>query len=165
MVATRPTTLTIAVVGLGYVGTALAVLLASHHPVRATDVDASRVAAVNGRRSPVGDPDIGPALRSGALDLIATTDPVAAYLEADLVFVATPTDYDPDTDAFDTTSVDAVVDDVARWNPARWWWSSRRSRSGTRAGCAPSTPGCGCCSHPSSSARAERSTTACTRAG
>ncbi|WP_300081312.1 nucleotide sugar dehydrogenase [Propioniciclava sp.] len=109
--------MSIAVVGLGYVGTALAVLLAGRHRVAATDIDPRRVAAVNDRRSPVADPDIDLALRAGATHLSATTDPAGAWGDADVVFVATPTDYDPGTDAFDTTSVDAVVAEVAQRNP------------------------------------------------
>lgn len=109
--------LTVAVVGLGYVGTALSLLLSRSASVVAVDIDAERVAALNGRRSPIVDADVTAALRLGPRDLQATGDAVNAYLAADLVFVATPTDYDPDTDCFDTSSVDSVVAEVARWNP------------------------------------------------
>jgi UDPglucose 6-dehydrogenase len=109
----------IAVAGLGYVGLSNAVLLAQHNQVVALDVDAGRVAQVNARHSPIIDADIE-AYLAGArpLDLSATTDPALAYGGAEFVIVATPTNYDPGTNYFDTSSVEAVIAQVAALNPA-----------------------------------------------
>ena len=99
----------IAVVGLGYVGLSNAVLLAQHSTVVALDIDAGRVDAVNARQSPIEDADISRFLAERPLDLTATTDPQRALSDADFVIVATPTNYDPRTNGFDTTSVEAVI--------------------------------------------------------
>ncbi|GGF70075.1 UDP-glucose 6-dehydrogenase [Paracoccus acridae] len=99
----------IAVVGLGYVGLSNAVLLAQHSSVVALDIDAGRVAAVNARQSPIEDADITRFLAERELDLTATTDPRQALPGADFVIVATPTNYDPRTNGFDTSSVEAVI--------------------------------------------------------
>ena len=99
----------IAVVGLGYVGLSNAVLLAQHSTVVALDIDAGRVAAVNARQSPIEDADITRFLAERELDLTATTDPRQALPGADFVIVATPTNYDPRTNGFDTSSVEAVI--------------------------------------------------------
>ena len=106
----------IVVFGLGYVGTASAVLLARRHQVVAIDTDAQRVAAAQARRSPVADPDVEAYLADPSLRLTASTDPQPAR-GADFVIVATPTDYDPDADYFDTSSVDDVVAWVAGQSP------------------------------------------------
>jgi len=100
------------VAGLGYVGMANAVLLSQHHDVTAFDVDAQRVRLVNQGRSPIADTEIEARLASGGLRLRATSDPVGAYSGAELVVVATPTNYDPETLYFDTSSVESVIDDV-----------------------------------------------------
>ena len=84
----------ICVVGIGYVGLSMAVLLARRHPVVALDVDGARVRALNARRSPVVDPDISAALTGGDLTLEATTDRARAMRGADFVVIATPTSYD-----------------------------------------------------------------------
>jgi len=107
----------ITVVGLGYVGLSNAILLAQHNTVTALDISAERVAQINARQSPIIDADCAGYLRDHALDLHATTDPQAAYAGADYVIVATPTDYDPLTNAFDTSSVEAVIRDVLASNP------------------------------------------------
>jgi len=113
----------IAVAGLGYVGLSNAVLLARRHPVTAFDIDPARVAAVNAGRSPVADPGIEAALPGAlagpgtAAGLTATSDAAAACAGADIVIIATPTDYDPVTGRFDTTSVDAVIDLAGRAAP------------------------------------------------
>ena len=107
----------ITVVGLGYVGLSNAILLAQHNTVTALDISAERVAQINARQSPIIDADCAAYLRDHALDLHATTDPQAAYAGADYVIVATPTDYDPLTNAFDTSSVEAVIRDVLATNP------------------------------------------------
>lgn len=108
---------TIAVAGLGYVGLSNAILLARRHRVRAIDIDPGRVAAVNAGQSPIQDADCSAHLASGRLDLSATTDPETAYAGADLVVIATPTNYDPETHGFDTSSIEAVVETVRRVNP------------------------------------------------
>ncbi|MEO3936192.1 nucleotide sugar dehydrogenase [Dermatophilaceae bacterium Soc4.6] len=107
----------IAVAGLGYVGLSNAVLLAAHHEVVAFDIDAGRVALVNERRSPIVDPELEDYLANHELDLRATTDRDEACAGADVVVVATPTDYDVDRNFFDTSSVDETIDAVARIAP------------------------------------------------
>lgn len=107
----------IAVAGIGYVGLSNAVLLAARNRVRALDVDAGRVAMLNDRRCPIIDVDMERHLAEQALDLTATTDPATAYEDADFVIVATPTNYDPVSNYFDTSSVEAVIRDVIRLAP------------------------------------------------
>lgn len=102
----------VAIVGSGYVGMSLAVLLAQRNTVSVLDIDVERVERINNRRSTVADPDIERFLREASLSLHATTDKAAAYSDADFVVVATPTNYDPETNRFDTRSVDSVVDDA-----------------------------------------------------
>ncbi|WP_134724993.1 nucleotide sugar dehydrogenase [Paracoccus luteus] len=99
----------IAVAGLGYVGLSLAVLLAQANRVMALDVAAARVDAVNARKSPIEDAEIAAFLSGRALDLTATLDAGAAMAGADYVIVATPTNYDPRTNHFDTSSVEQVI--------------------------------------------------------
>jgi len=99
----------VAVAGIGYVGLSNAVLLARHVPVRALDVNAQRVAIVNAGQCPIVDVEMEAALARGGLDLVATTDPSEAFEGADFIIVATPTDYDPQTNFFDTSSVETVV--------------------------------------------------------
>jgi UDPglucose 6-dehydrogenase len=107
----------IGVVGTGYVGLSNAVLLSQHNEVVALDIDESRVAMVNNRVSPIVDAELEDFLANRSLNLRATTDKWDAYLGAEFVIVATPTDYDPDTNAFDTSTVDGVVADVVNINP------------------------------------------------
>lgn len=107
----------IAVAGLGYVGLSLAVLLAQANTVLALDVSPARVDLVNEGRSPIEDPDIAAFLAGGKLDLTATLDPVQAFSGADYVIVATPTNYDPRTNRFDTSSVEQVIAQVRRIAP------------------------------------------------
>ena len=107
----------VAVVGTGYVGLSNAVLLAQHHEVVALDIDERRVRMVNERVSPIVDAELEDYLANRPLNLRATTTPEDAYAGAEFVVVATPTDYDPETNAFNTRSVDQVVADVARINP------------------------------------------------
>ncbi|MDB4017193.1 nucleotide sugar dehydrogenase [Amylibacter sp.] len=107
----------IAVAGLGYVGLTNAVLLAQKNEVYAVDVDAVRVAMVNNRKSPVADVELEEFLANHDLNLNATLDPELAYAGADYVIVATPTNYDAVTHYFDTSSVEAVIDNVTRINP------------------------------------------------
>ncbi|MFL6175841.1 MAG: nucleotide sugar dehydrogenase [Ornithinibacter sp.] len=107
----------IAIAGTGYVGLANAVLLAQHQQVVALDIAKSKVDMINARQSPIEDADIEHFLRNEALDLRATQDPQDAYAGAQYVLIATPTDYDPQTNYFDTSSVEAVVQDVLRIAP------------------------------------------------
>ena len=99
----------VTVVGSGYVGTSLAVLLAQHNDVTVLDIDPNRVDKINRRQSTVADPDIEAFLKEKELTLSATLDVDEAYSGADFVVVATPTNYDPDTNRFDTMAVDTVV--------------------------------------------------------
>ncbi|WP_294240539.1 nucleotide sugar dehydrogenase [uncultured Sphingomonas sp.] len=99
----------IAVFGLGYVGLSNAVLLAQHNAVVAVDISAERVAMVNARTSPIIDAELQRFLSDRPLDLSATTDAGAALARADYVIVATPTNYDVDTNSFNTASVEAVI--------------------------------------------------------
>ena len=108
----------IAVAGLGYVGLTNAVLLAQNNPVIALDIDAARVELVNARQSPIADPELEEFLRNRALDLSATVDAQRAYSQADYVIVATPTNYDPLTHFFDTSSVEEVIEQVSAINPS-----------------------------------------------
>lgn len=107
----------IAVAGLGYVGLANAVLLAQRNEVIAVDVDVARVAMVNDRTSPVQDAELKEFLVNHKLNLTATIYPERAYVGANYVIVATPTDYDVVTHSFDTSSVETVIADVIRINP------------------------------------------------
>ena len=107
----------IAVAGLGYVGLSNAVLLAQHNAVTAVDIAAERVAMVNARRCPIEDLELEQFLAETKLDLTATTDAPAAYADAEIVIVATPTDYDPQTNYFNTDSVESVIQDVLSINP------------------------------------------------
>ena len=102
----------IAVVGIGYVGLANAVLLAQYHRVVAVDIDTAKVGLLNNKLSPLADKDITDYLKNKELDLHATTDFAQAYVDADLVIIATPTNYDPKDNFFDTSSVEKVVQNV-----------------------------------------------------
>ena len=102
----------VTVVGSGYVGMSLAVLLSQHNDVTVLDIDPGRVDQVNRRESTVADPDIEAFLKERDLSLIATLDKQSAYAGANFVVVATPTNYDPDTNQFDTNAVDIVVDEA-----------------------------------------------------
>lgn len=106
----------IAIAGIGYVGLSNAVLLAQHNEVCALDVDARRVAMLNARQSPVVDTELEQYLAEKPLDLTATTDPEQAFANADFVIVATPTNYDPKTNFFDTSTVEQVIDTVIALN-------------------------------------------------
>lgn len=106
----------IAVAGLGYVGLSNAVLLAQHNTVVAVDVTPERVEMVNAGKCPIVDAELEDFLANKDLDLTATTDTAEAYSDAEFVIVATPTNYDPKTNYFDTSSVEAVVSQVLAVN-------------------------------------------------
>jgi UDPglucose 6-dehydrogenase len=106
----------IAVVGIGYVGLSNAVLLAQEHQVVALDVDTNRVDMLNSRLSPVADPELEQYLAEKSLNLTATADPATAFEKADFVIVATPTNYDPATNFFDTSSVEDVIGQIIALN-------------------------------------------------
>ncbi|MDR1349187.1 MAG: nucleotide sugar dehydrogenase [Zoogloeaceae bacterium] len=108
----------IAIAGTGYVGLSLAVLLARRHEVVALDIAPEKVAMLNRRESPIEDVEITNYLRDGSLNLTATLDKTEAYAGATFVVIATPTDYDVRTNAFDTASIEAVIGDVLAIDPA-----------------------------------------------
>ena len=108
----------ITIAGLGYVGLSNAVLLAQHNTVTAVDIAKEKVEMVNQRKSPIIDKEIQEYLSEKELDLTATTDAETAYLNAEYVIIATPTNYDPDKNFFDTSSIEAVLGIVTKVNPA-----------------------------------------------
>ncbi|WP_307813806.1 nucleotide sugar dehydrogenase [Nocardioides baculatus] len=107
----------ISVAGLGYVGLSMAVLLARHNTVVGLDLDAPRIDRLRRGESPIHDDDISRFLAEEELDLAFTTDAEVAHTGADFVIIATPTNYDPVTNYFDTTSIEAVMRDVIRIAP------------------------------------------------
>ena len=106
----------ITVVGSGYVGMSLAVLLAQHNDVIVYDIDSSRVDKINNNKSTISDPEIQKFISDKPLSLTATNDKKKAYDEANFIVVATPTDYDETNNQFDTSSVDSVVKDAINFN-------------------------------------------------
>ena len=107
----------IAIAGTGYVGLANAVLLSQHNDVTAVDLAQENVDLINAKQSPLADPEIQDYLANRPLRLTATTDGDAAYREADYVIISTPTNYDPVKNYFDTSSVEAVIQQVMAVNP------------------------------------------------
>jgi len=106
----------VTIVGSGYVGMSLSVLLAQHNDVTVLDIDAERVGRINNKQSTVADTEIELFLVEKPLSLTATLDKQSAYEGASFIIVATPTNYDSDTNRFDTSSVDAVVEDALKLN-------------------------------------------------
>lgn len=107
----------IAVAGTGYVGLSLATLLAQHNKVVAVDVVQEKVDLINNHKSPIQDNEIEDFLANKKLDLVATTDGKSAYKDADLIIIATPTNYDPKLNFFDTKFVEQVIELVLEVNP------------------------------------------------
>lgn len=107
----------IAVAGTGYVGLSIAVLLSQHNTVTAVDILPEKVEMINNRKSPIIDKEIEQYLSEKKLDLTATTDADSAYKDAKFVIICTPTNYDPDKNYFDTSSVESVIQQVIKVNP------------------------------------------------
>ncbi|PCK33621.1 nucleotide sugar dehydrogenase [Pseudoalteromonas piscicida] len=107
----------ITVVGGGYVGLANAVLLAKHNEVALLDISTDKVDKINSGICPFHDPQISQALQEGLPSFFATSDAATAFLHSDWVIIATPTDYDPETNFFNTESVEAVISEVLLYNP------------------------------------------------
>ena len=106
----------IAVAGTGYVGLSLATLLAQHNKVVAVDIAKEKVDLINNKNAPIQDNEIKDFLANKKLDLVATTNGAAAYKDADLVIIATPTNYDPKLNFFDTKHVEQVIELVLKVN-------------------------------------------------
>ena len=107
----------ITVVGTGYVGLSMSVLLAQHNEVTAVDIMEEKVQKINNKISPIVDKEIQEYLQTKELNLRATTDAVNAYKDAEYVIISTPTNYDSDKNYFDTSSVESVIEQVVQTNP------------------------------------------------
>lgn len=151
----------ITVAGVGYVGLAQAVLLAQHNAVTAVTTTPAKAEQINRGVSPIADAEIADFLRTKPLTLTATVDAERAYRTADVVIIATPTDYDPDRHLFNTSTVEAVLTLVGRVNPG----ALVVIKSTVPVGYTERIVGrFGCCSRRSFCARAGRCMITCTRA-
>lgn len=110
----------ISVAGTGYVGLSNAIILAQHNKVYAVDVIQSKVDLINSKKSPILDKEIEDYLLNKHLDLVATLDGDSAYADSKLVIIATPTNYDSETNKFDTSTVESVIKQVKKANPNTW---------------------------------------------
>ncbi len=107
----------ISVIGSGYVGLSNAILLSQNNNVHLFDIDKEKIDMVNKRISPIADNEINEYFKNKKLNLVASSSKKEAYLNAEFVIIATPTNYDPDTNYFDTSTVEMVIDDVIKLNP------------------------------------------------
>ncbi len=107
----------IAVAGTGYVGLSMAILLSQYNEVKAVDIIQDKIDLINNKKSPIVDKEIEEYLATKELNLVATVDGASAYKEAELVIISTPTNYDPNKNYFDTSSVESVIEQVIAVNP------------------------------------------------
>ena len=154
----------ITVAGVGYVGLAQAVLLAQHNAVTAVTTTPAKAEQINRGVSPIADAEITDFLRTKPLTLTATVDAERAYRTADVVIIATPTDYDPECNLFNTSTVEAVLSLVGRVNPGALVVIKSTVPVGYTERVVAGSAARGCCSRRSFCARAGHCMITCTRA-
>ena len=106
----------ITIAGIGYVGTSMAVLLSTKHKVICYDIDNKKLNLIKKRKSPIEDPEIDNFFKTKKLDLSATNSPKIAFKDSDFTVICTPTNYDPSTNQFNTSSIERVINEVLRNN-------------------------------------------------